>query len=84
MVPDQLEDFTDKKLYLHATEKLCHSHELLCTDLKDVHALKDIAYSLNNWKEVSLAKKWILFEIYYQCSFLHYNNVVPIVKCKSM
>ena len=56
MVPDQLEDFTDKKLYLHATEKLCHSHELLCTDLKDVHALKDIAYSLNNWKEVSLAK----------------------------
>lgn len=51
-VPDQLEDYTDRKLYMHATDQLCKSLSLLRGDLAGVQALNDVAYQLNVWKEV--------------------------------
>jgi len=53
-VPDKLDEYADKKLYLHATNTLCDSVHLLRTDLSEVHALKDIAYALDKWKEVHI------------------------------
>lgn len=52
VVPDRLEEYTDKKLYLHATDMLCDSLALLSNELAEVHALKDIAYALDKWREV--------------------------------
>lgn len=53
-MPEQLEQYTTKKLYLHATNTLCESLSLLRNDLRDVTALKDVAVTLAEWKQVPL------------------------------
>ena len=70
MVPDKLEEYTEKKLYLHATDTLCESLSLLKYDLAEVHALKNIAYTLQQWKEVCLQ-----FEIIFRFRYFAFGKV---------
>lgn len=63
-MPEQLEQYTTKKLYLHATNTLCDSLSLLRNDLRDVTALKDVAVTLAEWKQVALTIYVIKINIY--------------------
>lgn len=54
VVQDKLEQYTDKKLYLRATNTLCESLKLVHGELRDVTALRDIAHNLEGWRKVGV------------------------------